>query len=250
MFYPYGDDRLRCAETLADGRIRFVVNTKALFEHLVGGSEPLPNVRSNGVWFEPAFPAMWAKRPAAPPRDGAAKRQFFFYARPNNLRNLYWRGLEAISAALEDRVLSPEEWDFNFVGRDLQPLRLPYDVSPRLVENLPWAEYAGFIRGMDVGLSLMDTPHPSYPPLDLAAAGAVVVTNRHGPKASLARYSENIICADPSVEGLVRGIADAVALADDARRRAENHARSRIGADWDAALRPVLDDLFPAAKAA
>ena len=57
MFYPYGDERLRCSETLGDPDVRFVVNTEALFRHLVDGPEPLPNLRTNGVWFEPAFPA-------------------------------------------------------------------------------------------------------------------------------------------------------------------------------------------------
>jgi hypothetical protein len=98
---------------------------------------------------------------------------------------------------------------------------------------------------MDVGLSLMDTPHPSYPPLDLAAAGAVVVTNRHGPKTSLARYSDNILCVEPTVEGLKRGIAEAVELAADGARRRANHARNRLGRDWEAAFEPVLHRLFP-----
>ena len=46
------------------------------------------------------------------------ERHFFFYARPNNLRNLYWRGLEAIGAALEENVLDPAEWTFHLAGRD------------------------------------------------------------------------------------------------------------------------------------
>ena len=58
----------------------------------------------------------------------------------------------------------------------------------------------------------MDTPHPSYPPLDLAASGAVVVTNRHGRKTSLCQYSENIVCVDPTVEALKAGIADGSSL--------------------------------------
>ena len=103
---------------------------------------------------------------------------------------------------------------------------------------------------MDVGLSLMDTPHPSYPPLDLAAAGAVVVTNRHGAKTSLARYSDNILCVEPTVEGLKRGIADAIGLAADGPRRTANHARNRLGRDWEVALEPVLQRLFPDAAVA
>jgi hypothetical protein len=232
---------------LRDPDVRVVVNTEALFRHLVGGAEPLPNLRANGMWFEPAFPSA---TDGLPPRRADGKRQFLFYARPNNLRNLYWRGLEVIEACVEEGILDPAAWEIHFVGQDLQDIVLPRGVRPRLAQNLPWAEYAELVRRMDVGLSLMDTPHPSYPPLDLAAAGAVVVTNRHGSKVSLAHYSENIICAEPTVDALKRGIADAIELAADEPRRAANHARNRLGRDWQAALEPVLQRLFPDAVAA
>src|SRR5262249_21090433 len=123
MFYPWGDDRLRCAETLAQEEIRFVINSRLLFEHLTKGPEPLPTIDRRGVWFDPAFPAFAGLPLIADSEDG--KRNFFFYARPNNLRNLYWRGLEAISAALEDNVLDPSRWKFYFAGRDLGSVELP-----------------------------------------------------------------------------------------------------------------------------
>jgi hypothetical protein len=243
MFYPYGDDRLRCAETLSDPAVRFVINSEMLFNHLTTGVEPLRNITANGVWFEPAFPAFADASGAA--RRIQKQRRFFFYARPNNLRNLYWRGLEALTGAIEERILNSEEWEFYFVGRDLREMDLPGGVKPILRENLAWSDYAQLIRQIDIGLSLMDTPHPSYPPLDLAAAGAVVVTNRHGTKTSLARYCENIICVEPTVAALRQGIADAVKLADDPVRRRKNLASARIGRDWEAAFAPVLRHLFP-----
>jgi hypothetical protein len=163
-----------------------------------------------------------------------------FYARPNNLRNMYWRGLEAIAGAIEDGILAPEVWNVIFVGRDLEPIALPRGVNPKLLENLPWTEYAALIRQVDVGLSLIDTPHPSYPPLDLAASGAVVVTNRCGIKTSLARYSGNILCAEPSVDGLKEGLRRAIAIADDEALRSANYARSGIMRDWPAALEPAV----------
>jgi hypothetical protein len=33
MFYPFGDDRLRCAETLSEPGLRTLINTKMLFDH-------------------------------------------------------------------------------------------------------------------------------------------------------------------------------------------------------------------------
>ncbi len=239
MFFPHGDERLRCTETLANKDIRFVVNSEMLFRHLTEGDAGLPNIARAGCWFEPAFP-LASYHDDEPSRRRRRVKSFMFYARPNNLRNLYWRGLEAISAAIQEDILRPDEWSFTFVGRDLKPVLLPYGVRPRLVENLPWADYAALIRQTDLGLSLIDTPHPSYPPLDLAASGAVAVTNQCGRKTSLAQYSRNILCVPSTVEGLCQGLADGAALVADTRLRTANYARNGIMRDWAETLEPAL----------
>jgi hypothetical protein len=235
MFYPYGDDRVRCCDVLADDKIRFVINSKLLFDHFI--EDGMNNVGRNGVWFEPAFPH---KNYYVGTRDSKGLKNFFFYARPHNLRNLYFRGLEAIETALQRGVLVAKDWNIHFVGKDLTDVELTGGVRPILHQNLDWSDYVALVRRMDVGLSLMASPHPSYPPLDLAACGAVVVTNAHGHKTSLARYSENILCVDGSVDGLVQGIADAVALAADAPRRTANYEKSGLLRDWAASFEPVL----------
>ena len=48
----------------------------------------------------------------------------------------------------------------------------------RSLGKIPWPDYPGFLSGVDLGLSLMLSPHPSHPPIEMAAAGARVVTNR------------------------------------------------------------------------
>lgn len=238
MFYPAGDEQLRCREVMDDTRIRFIVNTAALRDHLMG--EGLRGVVADSVAFEPAFPeAIYHREPQ--PNHG--KRRFFFYARPNNDRNLFLRGLEAVAAAIEQGVLPAQDWSYHFVGKDIPRILLPGGIQPEIAQNLPWTGYAALIRSIDVGLSLMYTPHPSYPPLDLAASGAVVVTNRCGPKVSLDHYCRNILCAEPSVEALVTALGEAVALAQDEPRRATNYREARIGRDWEAAFAPVLDHI-------
>ena len=139
--------------------------------------------------------------------------------------------------------MSAEEWDFHFVGKDIPPLTLPHGVEPTCSENLPWPDYAAVIRRADVGLSLISSPHPSYPPLDLAASGAVAVTNRFGPKQSLEQYSANIICAEPSTEALTEAISRAVELAADDEQRRRNRSSEGLSRDWLSSLAPVLDVL-------
>jgi hypothetical protein len=238
MFYPFGDERLRCEETLNDPEIRTIVNSQLLFEHLTTGPDALYRLEQRGLWFEPAFPdTNYHPEPAV--RDGAKKR-FLFYARPKNLRNLYWRGLEAIEIALSSRIFNPDDWEFYFVGHSIENVSLSGGIKPTLLQNLPWGEYARVTRKTDVALCLMDTPHPSYPPLDLAASGAVVVTNRRGLKTSLACYSDNILCSDPTIEGLTAGLRRAVAIVGDEPLRTSNYSRNRMNRDWNLALEPVV----------
>jgi len=243
MFYPMGDERLRCQELLADPEIKFIVNSQLLFEHMV--NEGFGNIAKNGVWFEPAFP-----EPTYRPDSwrGSAKKNFFFYARPLNQRNLYYRGIEALASAIDKEVLDPSLWEIYFVGKDLSEILLPTGVEPLLMENLDWADYATLVRRTDLGLSLMCTPHPSYPPLDLAACGAVAVTNCWGRKTSLKGYSNNIICVDADIDSLVNGIAQGVELSKDVKRRQINYRQSGLCRNWEQSFEPVLKRLTPLAN--
>jgi len=83
---------------------------------------------------------------------------------------------------------------------------------------------------------LMSTPHPSYPPLDLAASGGVVLTNRFGSKTDLSDYSENIIVAELDIESLLEGLRQALALTQDSERRERNYAASGLGRSWNEAF--------------
>lgn len=238
MFYGEGDERLRCSNVLKDPNLKFVVNTELLYRHLVSGSEPLPNLLDNGKWFEPAFPSI-----SALPRAPKPRRQFFFYARPHNLRNLYYLGLEVLRECIADGVLDPAEWDFHFAGKDLIDMELAEGVVPQLHQNMPWDEYVELVQKMDVGLSLMSTPHPSYPPMDLVMAGAMVVTNTYGNKTRLDMYSPNIICAEPTVMALKQAVAKAVTLSVVDRLDHEVTA-TKLSKDWPSAFEPILSSLF------
>ncbi|WP_336740960.1 class I SAM-dependent methyltransferase [Aureimonas altamirensis] len=233
MFYPYGDERLRCAETLATPNLLTIVNTRLLFDHFIGGSEPLPGLKDWGLFFEPAFPR---SQPVEHPHD---RRRLFFYARPNNARNLFWRGMEALQGAIEAGIFPASRWEIILLGKDVPDVSMPEGVEVRTMRTLGWAEYQRFVASVDAGFVLMDTPHPSYPPLDLAAAGAAVLTNRHGAKRDLSSYSANLLMASTAVDDLVRGLRDLQALAEDDEARARNVATDKIGRDWNEVLAPV-----------
>ena len=68
------------------------------------------------------------------------------------------------------------------------------------------------MRESDILLSLMLSPHPSYPPLEMAASGGLVVTTSFGNKSAkaLASLSANIIAVPPTLEDIEAGLASAV----------------------------------------
>jgi hypothetical protein len=204
-------------------------------------NEGFDSIAEHGTSFEPAFPERIFHHEE---RGQGQPRRFFFYARPNNPRNLFLLGLEAVNAAIEQGLLPPDEWQVHFVGSGGIPsLVLSRGVVPRIHEDLPWPDYAALMRRIDVGLSLMSTPHPSYPPLDLAACGAVAVTNRFGPKQDLHAFSRNIICVEPNRNAIVEGIRAAQDLAADDARRNRNYELQGLSRSWSSSLAPLVEDL-------
>jgi len=234
IFYPAGDERQRCAETMATEGIRILVNTALLRDHLV--AEGFRNVERSGVAFEPAFPALLPHRP----RAAGAPRRLLFHARPTHPRNLYHRGVELLDAALADGILDPAGWEIAFVGTADRPLRFARGVRSEVLGVLSFDRYLERVAATDLGLALMASPHPSYPPLDLAGSGAVVVTTRDGRKQDLSAYSPRILCAEPTLPGLLAALAEAVAIAGtEVADPAPGIARS-----WEASAGPAIDRIL------
>jgi hypothetical protein len=77
---------------------------------------------------------------------------------------------------------------------------------------LTLAEYAGVLRESAVGIALMASPHPSYPPLEMAHFGLRTITNRYGHAKDLAATHPNILSvADILPATLARALSSACA---------------------------------------
>ncbi|MFK3664695.1 class I SAM-dependent methyltransferase [Ochrobactrum teleogrylli] len=240
MFYPYNDMRLKCSEVLSRPGVSLLVNTNLLYTHLQDGNEPVTAFENRAVAFEPAFPTF--PRPDQIVQNG--KKKFFFYARPNHARNLYWRGIEVLDGAMRQGLLSADEWEVNFVGHHVEPIELPGGILPKVWSQMSWLEYAQLVSTMDLGFSLMDTPHPSYPPLDLAASGSIVVTNQHGIKKDLSCFSKNIITAKSDVGSLIEALKLGVDKASKLTERYTNCQNDHIERDWRQTLGSAIDRLL------
>ena len=112
FFYNYGSERLLCEQIMEDPNIDFIINSHYLHDYFVKNN---PNITKHGCYFEPAFPSeLYSKRTFM----NKNKYKLFFYARPNNPRNLYTVGVELLQKAVDRGVLNLEEWDVYCVGQD------------------------------------------------------------------------------------------------------------------------------------
>ena len=233
MFYPGGDDHLRCSQLLQNDRVHVAVNTHGLMEHLVASG--LPHLARTAMAFEPAFPAhVYRSR-----REPSGKRKLLFYARPNHARNLFYFGLEVLDTAVARGIVDMAQWEILLVGTHIPSFEFCDGSSAQRVAGLSWPHYAELIGTVDLGLCLMYTPHPSYPPLDLAASGAVVVTNRFGNKTNLSGYCANILVADLALDDMLTALQQALILVDDDPERQRRFVCRTMQPDWHAALAGV-----------
>jgi beta-1,2-rhamnosyltransferase WsaF-like protein len=175
-------------------------------------------------------------RPLRSAAAGGSTRRLVFYARPRNPRNLFEIGLRALRQAVAEGVFEGARWEFVAIGQELPELPLS---DRHVLRCRPWMSYEAYgelLGSSDVLLSLMLSPHTSYPPLEMAAAGGIVVTNTYGPKTAeaLAAISQSILAAAPEVDALVATLRRAVAMPAPATQE------MTLPATWDAALSEVV----------
>lgn len=229
-----------------------VVNSRLLFDHFVAervGRFADPAFVREGCWFEPAVDRK-LYYPEARAADRVGKRRLLFYTRPDAPRNLLELGVAALMRLLDQGRLKPEEWEFysthTGIGGSCRPVRLTTDGAATLVplalHALP--TWAAEMRRTDVVLSLIWSPHTSYPVLEGAASGAMVVTNTCGVKTAerLRQISENIVAGAPTIEGIAAALATAAERAEDLAARV---AGTQIGLPptWAQSLGGIVPQL-------
>jgi O-antigen biosynthesis protein len=137
------------------------------------------------------------------------QRRMVVYARPSTPRNAFELLCEALRAWGWSDPASAR-WEVVAAGE----LTADLDLGPftlRALGKLDLPAYAQLLATSAIGVSLMISPHPSYPPLEMAAFGMGVVTNRFANK-DLAEFSPNIHSADQfSPEVIAAAIAREVA---------------------------------------
>lgn len=237
FFYPNGDDQYMCENILHDKNINFVVNSKLLFDYY--SINNYKNITTQGIYFEPAFPKH-IYSPGENTFKEKTKYKLFFYARPNNPRNLFYTGIKILDKAICEGIINMDEWEIYFAGSNIPELIFSNGMKPIMLGHMEWQEYSNFLKEIDLGFCLMYTPHPSYPPLDIVSSGGVVLSNTYLNKQSLG-YSKNIICENLDEESMLNGFEKAVSLVKDISLRKNNYNDNYIERNWLNSFEKILE---------
>jgi hypothetical protein len=106
---------------------------------------------------------LWPDRPAV--------RRLLFYAHPLVGQNIFGLGYDAF----ERSKFADDEWEFVAIGDREHVTDMPLAGS-RVVKAAPWFNYANYAKMLfssDVLLSLIVSPHTSYPVLEMVACGGL-----------------------------------------------------------------------------
>jgi hypothetical protein len=142
-------------------------------------------------------------------RDVPRERLMLVYGRPNVARNAFELVCDGLFRWQQRDPIRASRWRIVFLGEEF-PEALLYPVQNATVGGKASLEdYASYLSRASVGVSLMLSPHPSYPPLEMAEAGLLTITNDFDGK-SLKNRFDNIL----PIEWLEpASIADAIEVA-------------------------------------
>jgi GT2 family glycosyltransferase len=125
------------------------------------------------------------------------KIRVVFYGRPNNPRNGFRLGIEALKLV---KSHFGDNIEIVSVGSEYNTSEYGLEGVVKNLGLLPTIEdVAKLYRSCDVGLVFMFTPHPSYQPLEYMASGCATVTNINEGNTWILRDKENVLLTEPTV---------------------------------------------------
>lgn len=236
-FYPWGSE---FADAMASYGFNFepIFNTTLLRDYFA--AQGFGFATSDAMAFHPSIDIARYAEPMLPERD-AGPRRLALYGRPEVARNMYPGAIEALAGFVQAEGLGPKDIELVSIGLSHEPVDLPGGLQLRSLGKLPWDDYPAYLRGVDLGLSLMYSPHPSHPPIEMAASGVRVVTNGFGPK-DLSQLSPAIASVLPAVPDMIAALRAAWAAppVQQAERRLD---LGQLGAPLDSMLDQLAQKL-------
>jgi hypothetical protein len=117
------------------------------------------------------------------------------YGRPRVPRNAFHTIVEGLRRWQGRAPEQNCEWRIAFAGEEFDAGLIAELENAVCLGKMSLHDYADILNRTAIGLSIMISPHPSYPPLEMASAGAVTITNNYESKIMTAR-ADTILSLD------------------------------------------------------
>ncbi|MDD9922636.1 MAG: glycosyl transferase family 1 [Boseongicola sp.] len=204
-FYPWGAEYAAAMESY-QFQYRPIFNSEPLARYF-SDHGICPNMSSSAVFR----PSIDIDRYLKVPRKPGKVPRLAVYGRPEVARNLFPTAVTSLDRFLVQSDFGPDDIELVSVGMVHPDIDFRTGHRLKSLGKIPWDDYPDFLGTVDFGLSLMLSPHPSHPPLEMAAAGVRVVTNHFGPK-NLGAVAPALISTSSAITDVVEGLKRAVAL--------------------------------------
>jgi GT2 family glycosyltransferase len=187
-FYPWSSRYM-----MADSTYRFDIPTYAVINSgILKDFFDRNDYHFDKVWsFEPVLNDKLA---AFLPKDEEVikkKKEILVYGRPSVDRNAFALVVESLKLWAKT-MPDAKEWTVYSAGESHNPVDLGEGCVLQSLGKLSLEGYANQMLDTYAGLSLMVSPHPSYPPLELSTFGVKTITNRYANK-DLSGFNDNLI---------------------------------------------------------
>lgn len=147
---------------------------------------------------------------ASSPRE----KIILFYSRPSALRNCFEAGIDGLRLWARRNPIQASEWKVFCIGESFDRSLVRGIPNCTITGKMPLNEYANLLSRASVGVSLMISPHPSYPPLEMAYSGIHTITNKYANKDLSERSGFITSISVPTPELIAPAVENAVNIAD------------------------------------
>lgn len=201
-FYKWSSEYLLVESTYHFDNTVAVINSLNLYNYM----RLLGYNFSNSFYFEPRVnTTLYENLVASRNHKNHRLNMVIIYGRPFNGRNCFSLIVASLKKLLNKH---PElrDWKFVSIGAKHKDILLCDKCYLISKGKLSLTEYADILLHAKVGVSLMCSPHPSYPPLEMASFGVKTVTNNFICK-DLTQFSKNILSISPlTIDNIAEGI--------------------------------------------
>ncbi len=186
-FYPWSAEYVLSESTYHHGEDTIAVfNSKELYQYIKKRKYSFDKELFFKPYLNPKLKECLLNRTIHTKRD----KIIIFYGRPVDSRNafgLIYSALMEWSKSYKDA----KEWKIYSLGDKFDDIKLENNVI-HFLGKLSLEDYANIMFSAYVGICLMVSPHPSYPPLEMSTFGVKTIVNRFEEK-DLSSFNSNII---------------------------------------------------------